>query len=63
MQQEWIAAGNQAEEFRQKGPKIVVILDNASYHKRKDVTEKIQQEFPNLCLEFLPAYSPDTNSL
>lgn len=39
----------------------MVILDNASYHKRKDITEKIQQDLPNLCLEFLPAYSPDMN--
>ena len=61
VQHEWIAAGNQAEQFQHQGPQIVVILDNASYHKRKDVTEKIQQELPNLCLEFLPAYSPDLN--
>jgi transposase len=26
------------------------------------VTKKIQQELPNLCLEFLPAYSPDLNT-
>ncbi len=58
---EWIATGNQAEQFQHQGPQIVVILD-ASYHKRKDVTKKIQQELPNLCLEFLPAYSPDLNT-
>jgi len=38
-----------------------VILDNASYHKHKDVIEKIEQELPSLSLEFLPAYSPDLN--
>jgi len=59
IQREWSEKGNCAEEFRHKGPQIFVILDNASYHKRKDVSEKIQQAFPNLCLEFLPAYSPD----
>lgn len=61
VQREWTAAGNRAKEFQQQGPKIVVILDNASYHKRKDVMEKIQQELPSLSLEFLPAYSPDLN--
>ncbi len=61
VQREWTVAGNRAEEFLQQGPKIVVVLDNASYHKRKDVMEKIQQELPNLSLEFLPAYSPDLN--
>jgi len=61
VQQEWSEQGNQIEQFQQQGPKIVVILDNASYHKRQDIKEKIQQELPNLLLEFLPAYSPDLN--
>jgi transposase len=38
-----------------------VILDNASYHKRLDIREKITQDLPNIVLEFLPAYSPDFN--
>jgi len=32
---------NQPEDFKEKGPKIVIILDNASYHKRLDVQDKI----------------------
>jgi transposase len=58
---EWISQGNRSEDFHIKGPKIIIILDNASYHKRLDIREKIAQELPNITLEFLPAYSPDLN--
>ncbi len=34
IRQEWINLGNLPEDFREKGPKIIIILDNASYHKR-----------------------------
>jgi transposase len=50
-----------AADFPQQGPKIIIFLDNASYHKRLDIREKITQELPNIVLEFLPAYSPDFN--
>ncbi len=53
--------GNLPEDFREKGPKIIIILDNASYHKKKDVIEQVEKELPNIRLEFLPAYSPDYN--
>ncbi len=43
------------------GPKILIILDNASYHKKKDILVKIENNLPNLQLYFLPAYSPDYN--
>jgi len=59
--QEWINQGNQAENFPRDGAKIVVILDNASFHKRKDILAKIETEMPNIRLEFLPPYSPDYN--
>lgn len=59
--QEGVTIGNCAEDFRHKGPKIIIILDNASYHKRKDIIDEIQKELPNIILEFLPAYSPDFN--
>ena len=39
----------------------MIILDNASYHKRLDIQEKIAEKLPNIILEFLPAYSPDMN--
>jgi transposase len=61
VKKEWIDKGNKAEDFQEIGPKIVIILDNASYHKRLDIQEKITKELPKIILEFLPAYSPDMN--
>jgi transposase len=61
VKKEWVEKGHQPEDFKEKGPKIVIILDNASYHKRLDVQDKIYKELPNIILEFLPAYSPDMN--
>lgn len=61
VKREWVEKGNPAEDFHEKGPKIIVILDNASYHKRRDIKDIIAQELPNIILEFLPAYSPDLN--
>ena len=58
---EWIGEGNVSEDFETKGTKILVILDNASFHKKEDILKKITQEMPNLILEFLPPYSPDYN--
>lgn len=58
---EWVEAGNQAEDFSEKGPKIVMILDNASFHKKEEILKKIEAEMPNIRLEFLPEYSPDYN--
>jgi transposase len=44
-------------------PKIsagtVIVMDNASFHKRTDITQAI--EFKGCILEFLPTYSPDLN--
>jgi transposase len=59
--QEWIEQGNKAESFTKCSAKIIIILDNASFHKRKDILEKIEAEMPNIILEFLPPYSPDYN--
>jgi transposase len=59
LKEEWIEQGNTAEDFQDV--KIVIVLDNASYHKRKDVTEKITNDLSNIILEFLPPYSPDLN--
>lgn len=61
IKEEWINQGNCAENFSESGPKIILVLDNASFHKRRDVLDKIFQELPNFVLEFLPAYSPDYN--
>ena len=58
---EWVEAGNRAEDFAEKGAKVVIILDNASFHKKEEVLKKIELEMPNIHLEFLPEYSPDYN--
>lgn len=58
---EWVEAENAAEEFATKGAKVVVILDNASFHKKPEYIDKIEAEMPNLYLEYLPEYSPDYN--
>lgn len=60
-QLEWIKLGNEGTDFEQKGTKILVVLDNASYHKKKDIKEEIERNLPNLQLYFLPPYSPDFN--
>lgn len=58
---EWISAGNLRENFEEKSPKIVMILDNASFHKKVEYLQKIEEEMPKIHLEYLPEYSPDYN--
>lgn len=58
---EWVEQGNQEGNFQDNGPKILIILDNASYHKKKEILQQIEQKLPNIQLYFLPAYSPDYN--
>ena len=58
---EWVSQGNKPELYERIGPRVLIILDNASYHKRQDIIEKIEQLLPNIHLCFLPAYSPDLN--
>ena len=61
VKEEWIAQGNRAEDFEEKGPKILIILDNASFHKKSEILTDIENNLPNIILEFLPPYSPDYN--
>ena len=58
---EWVRQGNRLELYERIGPRVLVILDNARYHKRQDIIDKIKQALPNIQLCFLPAYSPDLN--
>lgn len=44
-----------------KVKKIHLILDNAGYHKSKAFTEWIADK--NICLHYLPAYSPNLNPI
>ena len=45
---EWVAGGNEAQDFSKKGPKIVIILDNASFHKTQIYLDKIETEMTNI---------------
>jgi transposase len=63
IKQEWVSQGNRPENFSTQGPQIILILDNASFHKRQDILDKLSQELPNFVLEFLPVYSPDYNMI
>ena len=56
-----VEAGNNREDFTEKGFKIVIVLDNASFHKKQDYIQIIKTEMPNIYLEYLPEYSPDYN--
>jgi len=35
LKQEWVEIGNLAEDFQELGSKILIVLDNASFHKKK----------------------------
>ena len=48
-------------DFTEHGPRIIVILDNASFHKKKEIIDRIEDKLPNIVLEYLPEYSPDYN--
>lgn len=61
VQTKWVEQGNLSSEFNENGPKILIFLDNANYHKRKDILSEIERHLPNIQLYFLPAYSPDYN--
>lgn len=61
VKKEWIEKGNLELEFTTKGPKVLIVLDNASYHKKQEILEKLEKEIPNIQLYFLPEYSPDFN--
>ena len=58
---EWEGDDKKIGNFEKDGPKIVIILDNASLHKKNDIISKIESEMSNIILEFLPEYSPDYN--
>lgn len=58
---EWVEQGNIESSFEDSGVKILIILDNASYHKKREILQKIESDMPNIQLYFLPPYSPDFN--
>ena len=58
---EWVMQGNLDADFSKIGPKILIVLDNASWHKKRAVLAEIEKNLPNIQLDFLPEYSPDFN--
>lgn len=40
---------------------MVIVMDNASFHKRQDMLNAINEK--HCILEFLPPYSPDLNPI
>ncbi len=48
VKEEWVSLGNQESDFTNNGPRIIIVLDNASFHKKKEIIEKIESEFPNI---------------
>ena len=50
--------------IRRKGfNKIILILDNVSYHKSKDIKRFIKKHSQEIKLFFLPRYSPNLNEV
>lgn len=48
---------------RRKGGRMVVISDNAAYHKSPPVQGFLAEHHPSLQLLYLPPYSPDLNPI
>ena len=44
----WLEEGYSSEDFCSLGAKIIIILDNASYHKRRDICAEIEKNLPNV---------------
>ena len=42
-------------------PNSVIVLDNATFHKREDALKAVKEQ--GHILEFLPPYSPDLNPI
>jgi transposase len=61
VQQEWVEQGHDAAGFASKGPKIIVLVDNASYHRHSETLAQISANLTNIIVDFLPEYSPDLN--
>lgn len=50
------------QDLLPKLPKgAVIVMDNARFHKRQDILERVDQA--QMCVEFLPTYSPDLNPI
>lgn len=52
LEQEWVNKGNRSVDFQSPGAKIILILDNAIFHKRQDILIRPSKELPNFGLNF-----------
>jgi transposase len=43
---EWIEQGNKIDDFKKSSAKIVIIIENASFHKKKISLKKLKQKCP-----------------
>jgi len=46
---------------RRRGRKMVIVLDNARFHHATALSPWLEEHRKELCLDFLPPYSPDLN--
>ncbi len=49
------------ELLPQAPPGAVIVMDNAAFHKRKDIQAAVKEA--GMTLEYLPPYSPDLNPI
>jgi len=61
VKKEWLSQGNKVVYCQANITQILIVLDNVSYHKRKDILSKIESEFPNIRLEFYLLIAGDYN--
>ncbi|OBR02178.1 TPR domain-containing protein [Colletotrichum higginsianum IMI 349063] len=57
----WISQGLLPKCAAFPAPKSVIVMDNASFHRRRDIKEAC--DAAGVILEFLPPYSPDFNPI
>ena len=58
IQREWIEQGNKREDCDKNGPKLVIILDNASFHKKQEILDEIAEEMPKHYFGVFTALQP-----
>lgn len=54
---------SQLKRHKRKGRTMVVIADNASWHKSRQLTPWLEAHKDAIRLDFLPPYSPDLNAI
>ena len=51
------------KELRQEYDRLVILLDNASYHRHKAVNEFAKSTYGEIKLAYLPLYTPQLNPI